>query len=95
MGQYRVSDIAEEDMRAIWRFVSEDKPVAALELVEALHAKCRLVADAPRSGHLLRVGSEIRQAFVGRYVIYYRPLSDGIDVLRVMSGDRDAPNVED
>jgi toxin ParE1/3/4 len=82
-------------MRAIWRFVSEDKPLAALQLVEDLQAKCRLIADAPRSGLLLRPGSGIPRAFVGRYVIYYRPVAEGIDVLRVLAGDLDRPNVED
>lgn len=34
-------------------------------------------------------GREIRSSVVGRYVIFYRELEDGIQVVRVIPGDRD------
>ncbi|KLU01397.1 hypothetical protein RISK_006553 [Rhodopirellula islandica] len=34
-------------------------------------------------------GADIRSSVVGRYVIFYRLIQDGIEVARVIPGDRD------
>lgn len=39
------------------------------------------------------LGAEVRQFLVKRYVVFYRPLRDGIEVLRVLHGTRDIPAV--
>ena len=35
-----------------------------------------------------QLGNEVRCNFVGRYVIFYRKHNDTVEILRVISGDR-------
>lgn len=39
------------------------------------------------------LNSEIRSLAVGRYVVFYLPLSRGIEVVRVLHGSRDIESV--
>lgn len=39
------------------------------------------------------LGEGIRIFAFGKYVVIYRPLDDGIDVLRVFQGHRDYPTL--
>ena len=33
-------------------------------------------------------GQDMHRSFVGKYVIYYRPIDDGIQVIRILHGAR-------
>jgi toxin ParE1/3/4 len=35
------------------------------------------------------LAAELRSFPVGRYVVFYMPLDDGVDVIRVLHGSRD------
>ena len=39
------------------------------------------------------LGESLRSFPVGNYVIFYRAMQDGIEVVRVLSGFRDIPNL--
>ncbi|HJS09301.1 MAG TPA: type II toxin-antitoxin system RelE/ParE family toxin [Pirellulales bacterium] len=36
---------------------------------------------------------EFRSSLIGRYVIFYRPTADGIEVARIVRGERDIRNL--
>jgi toxin ParE1/3/4 len=58
--------------------------------VDKIEEKCKLIATTPQFGEARpEYGDEIRSSTVGRYVIFYRPIENGIEVLRVIAGDRD------
>ncbi len=81
---------AELDLDEIWSYIATDNPTAADALLDAVGVRCRFVATQPRSGRLRpEIRKGLRTFVVGRYVIFYRPLSDGIEVVRVLHGARD------
>ncbi len=58
--------------------------------VEKIEEKCKLIAATPEFGERRpEYGARIRSSVVGRYVIFFRPTENGIEVLRVIAGDRD------
>jgi toxin ParE1/3/4 len=89
-----ITAAAEEDLAEIWYRIALDDPRAADTFVEKLHARCMLLADAPGIG---RARPELAQELYSfpyeRYVILYRARRDVVEVLRVVSGYRDIPDL--
>jgi toxin ParE1/3/4 len=80
---------AEDDLVDIWIYIAHDNPDAADRLLEEIDRKCDLLADNPRLGHARPdIAPEFRHWPVGNYLILYRPLPDGIEVVRVVHGAR-------
>ncbi len=62
---------------------------AADNLIRAIDNKLNLLARQPFIGSPMddyRPG--LRASFVGRYIIFYHPIDDGIEVYRVLHGAR-------
>ena len=90
MGKLVFAPSAIQDLSDIFDFIAGDKPNAAANWVDKIEAKCRLIATTPEFGEQRpEFGNGIRSSTVGRYVIFYRPAPDGIEVARVIPGDRD------
>ncbi|HEY8750394.1 MAG TPA: type II toxin-antitoxin system RelE/ParE family toxin [Tepidisphaeraceae bacterium] len=86
----RRSQLAIEDYRNIWRYISVNNPDAADELLRTIDSKLELYAEHPYMGTVRDALSQGLRSFpVGRYVIFYRVVSDGIEVARVLHGSRD------
>ena len=85
-----ISPTARQDLTDIFDYIARDKLVAAANWVEKIEQKCALMATTPEFGEKRpEYGKEIRSSVVGRYVIFFRPFRDGIEVVRVIPGDRD------
>ena len=83
------STAAREDLVGILRYISQDKPEAAVSRVEKIEDKCLLIASQPEMGEFRpQLGSDVRCNFVGRYVIFHRKHDDTVEILRVILGDR-------
>ena len=81
---------ARQDLLDIFDYIARDKPVAAANWIDKIEKKCELIATMPGFGESRpEYGADIRSSVVGRYVIFYRPINDGIEVVRVIAGDRD------
>ncbi|TWT81731.1 Plasmid stabilization system protein [Planctomycetes bacterium CA13] len=80
---------AQQDLVGILRHISQDKPEAAVAWVEMIEEKCLLIASQPEMGERRpQLGREVRCNFVGRYVIFHRKHDDTVEILRVITGDR-------
>jgi toxin ParE1/3/4 len=78
------------DLLDIFDYIARDKPTAAANWIDKIEEKCELIAATPEFGESRpEYGADIRSSVVGRYVIFYRPIRDGIEVVRVIAGDRD------
>jgi toxin ParE1/3/4 len=88
-----VDPAAEDDLASIARYIGVDRqsPQAATDVIEAFRRKCEPYAHQPEMGDLrTELGDDLRSfTFMRNYVAIYRPLEDGIDVLRVFHGARD------
>jgi toxin ParE1/3/4 len=83
-----------KDLQQILEYIARDKPGAALRHVERLEAECWMLAKNPEMGTLHNdLLPNLRAWSVGRYVVFFRPESDGIDVVRVVHGARDFPSL--
>ena len=84
------SPSARRDLLEILEYIARDKPGAALRHVERLEEECWALANNPQMGaardDLL---PHLRAWSVGKYVIFFRPADDGIEVVRVVHGARD------
>ena len=96
MARIERSSRAENDAIEIWAFVASDSPRHADELIEALDQRLEQLGSFPLSGEVAHaVGSDgnVRRSSVGSYVIYYHPLEDGIQLIRILHGARQPENL--
>lgn len=81
---------AEEDLDEIWFYIALDNVAAADNLLDDIDSSCQLLAVQPQAGRLRpELAPELRSFPVGRYVMFYRPRDDGIEVVRVLHSARD------
>jgi toxin ParE1/3/4 len=83
--------IAVDDLIAIWRYIAVDnhRPQAAEELLTRIDEVLTILSKQPEIGERQdRYSPGLRTFSVGRYVLFYRPLDDGIRLIRVLHGAR-------
>lgn len=81
---------AEADILEIWGYIAEDSVVEADRWVDKLDEKFALWATQPMMGRARdELSPGIRSLAFGRYVVFFEPLPNGIDVVRVLHGSRD------
>lgn len=83
---------AEDDLNDMYDYVGvqNQSPSVAQQYIEALRRACEPYARQPLMGTLEPLlGEDLRSfTFRRRYVVIYRPLDDGIDVLRIIHASR-------
>jgi toxin ParE1/3/4 len=89
----QVSPKAEEDIRAIGRFIAERDGLSRAEkVVERINKAIDALVMMPGIGGSRSYLAAKRRAFPVRpWLIVYLPSKDGIHVLRVIDGRRDLP----
>lgn len=81
---------AVRDLGEIADHIAADNPARAFTFIGEIKAACFERAAYPLSGRARpEISPGLRSFPFGDYVIFYRPLSDGIAVLRVLHGKRD------
>ena len=92
MNQFRVSAAARSDLDEIWFYIAQDDPAAADKFIQAIIGKFPKLAGWPEIGRQREeLSARLRSLVVGRCVIFYRPMENGIEVVRVLHGARDLP----
>jgi toxin ParE1/3/4 len=90
MPQVARRPLAQTDILDIWDFIADDSVVAADRWVDDLDAHFRVLAAQPMMGRARdELAPGVRSFPIGRYVVFYVPLVDGIDVVRVLHSARD------
>ena len=83
------SRTARADLVTIWSYIALDNAAAADRLLDEIDAAVRMLAlhpDLGRTRDELRTG--VRSFPIGQYVIFYKPLEDGVHIYRVLHGAR-------
>jgi len=81
---------AEQDLEDIWFFVAQDNPDAADRLLDRIEQSTKRLADNPHIGPARPdVAPELHYHPVGNYLLLYRIIKNGIEVVRVVHGARD------
>jgi toxin ParE1/3/4 len=82
--------LAEQDYREIWHHIGLDSPDAADRLLRRIDAKLDLYARHPGMGtSRSELSPGLRSFSIGSYLIFYRPVEDGIELVRVLHGRRE------
>lgn len=91
MPQAIILPSAQADIDEIWDYVSQDSRQNADRLVDRIYELCReRLAHQPMMGRSREeLAPQLRSFPVGSYLVFYRPISDGIEVVRVLHGRRD------
>jgi toxin ParE1/3/4 len=85
---------ARQDLIDIWDHIAADNAKAADAVLDRIDKSCLGLLDHPHLGPArddIRPG--LRYLIVGDYVILYRVLDDGVEIVRVVHGRRDLFNL--
>lgn len=77
------------DLKEIHAYVARDNPAAAKRLIRMIRQKFRTLARFPESGSACdNVEPGMRSVSVGSYVIFYKLLPGGVQIIKVAHGAR-------
>lgn len=95
MSRLVIAPRAEADLDEIRAYIAQDDPRAAKRFVKRLREECQFLAEHPGVGQLQpELGvNDIRTFSYRNYVIFFRPIKDGVQVVRVLHGARDWPSM--
>lgn len=90
MPRFVRSQLAKRDILEIWDYICDDNMAAADALLDRFEARFRGLAQFPLSGRERpELGRNLRSVPEGEYLIVYRPIDDGVEIVRVIHGKRD------
>ena len=81
---------AAEDLRQIVEYIAANNLSASIRWLDDTEALCNMLAARPDIGERMqtkRFGA-VRRHGSGNYVVYFRPIADGVEILRVLHGAR-------
>ncbi len=85
---------AEEDLIEIWIYIAQDNPGAADRMLNDIEQRFHALADNPLMRRLRPdIAPELRYFVVDSYLILYRTVQDGIQIVLVIHGARDLPHL--
>ncbi len=90
MARLSFSSRAREDLLEIWRYIAERSPRAADRMFDLIEARCQGLREHPQLGPARPdIGEGARALAVERWLILYRQIEGGVQVVRVVDGARD------
>ena len=87
---------AEHDLQEIGYYIAREqhRPATGEKILRQIDDKCKAYADQPEMGTARPdLGSSYRVFHHQRWVVIYRPIQSGIEILRVVDGARDYPSL--
>lgn len=86
--------LAELDLLEIWDYIADDSLDLADDFLDRIEEKLQALARNPGMGRRREELLPGLQSFpIGNYVVFYREIEDGIDVIRVLRGSRDIEGI--
>lgn len=77
-------------MVEIWDYIADDSETRADAFIETIDKKFQALVDEPYLGIARdEIEVDLRSFPVDRYVIFYRKIAEGIEIIRVLHGARD------
>ncbi len=96
MPKYILDPCVEDELWGIWCFIAQDNPDSATRVIEATFETFKTLAITPDIGRSRRFRNpklkDIRSWRVSgfdNYLIFYRPIPEGIQVFHIYHGARD------
>lgn len=94
MARVDYSNAAKADLIEIWDYISADSPLQADQLIERFRTKLEHLAKWNTLGRPRpEFGKDCRSYPFGKYGFFFRPVADGIEVIRVIHSARDLDQI--
>ena len=95
MAKVKYSTFASADIYENAEYIARDKPDAAYKWVETIESICETLAANPEMGQARKSRNHgaCRSFTTGNYVIFFRGIDDGVEIIRIVRGERDLDNV--
>jgi toxin ParE1/3/4 len=96
MGRIKRTALARTDLKEIGLYLAKESGnrEVALRFLDVIARKCFLYSDGPELAEPCPdLGRDVRRFPIGNYVVFYRPIVQGIEILRVLHGSRDIPDI--
>ncbi|PSB40942.1 type II toxin-antitoxin system RelE/ParE family toxin [filamentous cyanobacterium Phorm 6] len=85
---------AEQDLLDIWDYIADDSFDRADEFLDRVEIKLQTLARNPGLGRRRQELLPGLQSFpLGNYVVFYREIENGIEVIRILHGSRDIEDI--
>jgi toxin ParE1/3/4 len=92
MKRFRVARQAQEDLEDLWMRIARGSIRNADRFVAKLVGKFPTLAALPDLGSSYEeLAPGLRGMVVGNYVVFYRRIAEGVEIVRVLHGARDLP----
>lgn len=90
MKQVVISEPAKEDLYDIAEYIAQRSPAAAVRLMKQFREKFDLLAGFPLLGRERNdIAIGIRCFVMGKYLIFYQPHDDALEIWRIRHGAQD------
>lgn len=87
VGRVTRRPLALEDLVEVWRYIADDNETAADGVLDRIYRVLDMLSDRPEAGRARpELADSLRSFPVGNYVVFYRPIPEGIELIRVRSG---------
>lgn len=94
MSQLRISPRASSDLIEIWIYIADDSVANADAFIDKLYQAIQALGRQPGSGrHREELAPGVQSFPFGRYIIFYRAVTSGIEIVRVLHSARDIENI--
>ena len=92
----KVALAAQKDLIEIGEYLAQNNPNAAIKFIKEIKNKFILLRDNPLAGRIQsNLLVNLRSFAVKKYIIFYQPFDDGIEILRVLHSSRDIESIFD
>jgi toxin ParE1/3/4 len=95
LGRLRFSNRARQDLLDIWVYIAERNPRAADKVFDLIQRRCQDLREHVQLGPArpdIAVGA--RALVIERWLVLYRQVDDGVQVVRIVDGARDLTTLD-
>jgi toxin ParE1/3/4 len=94
MGRIIQSPEAQNNLIEIWLYIAQENQAAADRLIDTINEKLILLSESSQLGQARPELAPLLRSFpVNKYLLFYRPIPGGIELVRVIHGARDIENL--
>jgi toxin ParE1/3/4 len=94
MAQIILDQAARSDLIEIWQYIARDNERAADAMLDRIQRGFEVIAQFPHGGTARpELIKGLRCFSVGNYVIYFRAIANGVEIVRVLHGARDVGTI--
>ncbi|MGH9550369.1 MAG: type II toxin-antitoxin system RelE/ParE family toxin [Terriglobales bacterium] len=94
MRRLRFTVQALQDFQDIHDYIAKDNVDIALEFIERLEERCNELIEMPGMGRKRdELAPGMRSSGVGDYLIFYRVDKEDLEIMHVLHGRRDLPEI--